>query len=605
MHNDPARSPRLDIASWTVAADETPDGRWYVRPNLGLGSYASTLTERLEYWAQRVPERIFLADRKGRSEWRRMGYGEFRNRARSVAQWLLDRKLERDRPIAILSGNDLEHAILAAGAMYCGIPYAPISPAYSLVSSDFQQLKHIFHKLSPQLVFAADGAAFAPALHAVIPPGAGLVVCDRAPDRPAVLFDELTSTPARAAVDDAQASTGPDSVAKILFTSGSVGAPKGVITTQRMLCSNQEMLRTVFRFLVEEPPVICDWLPWHHTFGGSHNVGLVLYNGGTMFIDGGKPTPGAFGESLRNLREVAQTAYFNVPKGFELLVDHLARDDHFREHFFARLRMAFFAGAGLAQHVWDAFDRVAIQATGARIPMLTGLGATETAPFALCASQMNRRAGVVGLPVPGVELKLAPMNHKLEARVRGPNVTPGFWSEPELTGAAFDEEGYYRMGDAVSFVDPQEPGAGFLFDGRLAEDFKLSTGTWVSVGPLRARFIRHAAPWVKDIVIAGHNRDQVTALIFPDPDEYAKLEEAGRARDVFEDLLREFARESTGSSNRITRAMVLRDGPSLDGGEVTDKGSINQSAVLKRRAELVERLYVHPTSEGVIECGDV
>jgi feruloyl-CoA synthase len=606
MHNQPASARSLDIASWTVAVENTADGRWYVRPRVELSSYAVTLTDRLDYWAEHTPDRIFLAERGGQGEWRTITYGEFRERARSVAQWMLRRKLTSDRPIAILSGNDIEHALFAAAAMHCGIPYAPISPAYSQVSSDLNRLRHILQRLSPALVFAADGAAFANAVRTVVLPEAGLVVCRNAlTDRRSVLFAEVVATPVTAAVDDARAATGPDTVAKILFTSGSTGVPKGVITTQRMLTSNQQMLRTVFRFFADEPPVICDWLPWHHTFGGSHNVGLVLYNGGTLYIDRGKPMAGGFEESLRNLGEIAPTVYFNVPKGYELLVQHLAADNAFRAHFFSRLRMAFYAAAGLPQSVWDEFDRLAIETTGARVPMLTGLGATETAPFALCAGQSNTRAGVVGLPVPGVELKLAPVNHKLEARVRGPNVTPGFWGEPDLTSAAFDEEGYYRMGDALTFLDPQDPAAGFLFDGRIAEDFKLSTGTWVSVGPLRTRFLVHGAPWVKDVVIAGHDRDEVTALIFPDPDQFARLEDGGRTRAVFEQLLRDFARQSTGSSNRIVRAIVLREGPSMDGGEITDKGSINQAAVLKRRAALVDQLYAVPIPEGVIECRDV
>ena len=606
MHTSPSSARSLDIATWGVSVDRSADGCWYVRPQAALGSYPATLTERMDYWAAHAPERVFLAERDGAGAWRTLTYAEFRERARSAAQWMLDRKLARDRPIAILSGNDIEHALVAAAAMYGGIPYAPISPAYSLVSSDLNRLRHIFRLLSPSMVFAADGAAFVTAISAVVPKESALVVGRNAPlRRGSTLFAELAATPATTAVDDAQAATGPDAIAKILFTSGSTGVPKGVITTQRMLASNQQMLREVFRFFADEPPVICDWLPWHHTFGGSHNVGLVLYNGGTLYIDRGKPMPGAFDESLRNLRAIAPTLYFNVPKGYELLVGHLAADGAFREHFFSRLRMAFYAAAGLPQAVWDEFDRLAMETTGARVPMLTGLGATETAPFALCASQSNRRAGVVGLPVPGVELKLAPVNHKLEARVRGPNVTPGFWGEPALTRAAFDEEGYYRMGDALAFLDADNPGAGFLFDGRIAEDFKLSTGTWVSVGPLRTKFLMHAAPLVKDIVIAGHDRDEVTALIFPEPGEFARLEAGGETRAVFERLLAEFARRSTGSSNRIARAIVLSEPPSLDGGEITDKGSLNQAAVLKRRAALVEQLYATPVPEGVMECKQV
>lgn len=490
------------------------------------------------------------------------------------------------------------------GAMYAGIPYAPISPAYSLISSDFCRLRHILDLLSPALVFASDGALFERAIRALLPPETPLLVGKHAPPgRHVELFSRFASTPATAAVEHAHAAVGPDSTAKILFTSGSTGVPRGVITTHRMLCSNQAMLRAVFPFFAEEPPVICDWLPWHHTFGGSHNFGLVLYNGGTLYIDRGKPTPGAFEESLRNLRASAPTVYFNVPKGYELLVPHLAKDTKFREHFFSRLRMAFFAAAGLPQRIWDEFDHLAVETLGVRIPMLTGLGATETAPLALCATKENRRSGVVGLPVPGVHLKLSPVNGKLEARVRGPNVTPGFLGDEALTRGTFDDEGYYRMGDALALIDPRDPRRGFLFDGRLEEDFKLSTGTWVSVGPLRAALVLQGASWVKDAVIAGRDQDEVTALIFPDPDQLALLEASGRTRAVFETLLRDFATLSTGSSNRILRAIVLREAPSLDAGEITDKGSVNQSAVLKRRAHLVERLYTCPYSPDVIVVG--
>jgi len=512
--------------------------------------------------------------------------------------------MTRERPIAILSGNDIDHALLAVGAMYCGIPYAPISPAYSQVAGNLERLMHVMDVLAPGLVFAANGDAFAHAIREVVPRDAELVIGEDAPvDRASTPFETLVAAHPTSAVDQALAAIAPESVAKILFTSGSTGVPKGVITTHRMLCSNQEMLRTLFPFFNRQPPVICDWLPWHHTFGGSHNFGLVLYNAGTLYIDRGKPMREAFDESLRNLREVAPTVYFNVPKGFELLVEHLKADSHFREHFFSRLQMAFYAAAGLPQHIWDAFDGLAMDTVGRRIPMLTGLGATETAPMALCARPDNRRAGVVGLPVPGVELKLTPVNEKLEACIRGPNVTPGFWREPELTRGSFDEEGYYRMGDALTFVDMQDPARGFRFDGRIAEDFKLSTGTWVSVGPLRAHLIQHCAPWVRDVVIAGHDRDEVTALIFPDSESYARLEASGRAREVFAGLLGDLGRQSTGSSNRIVRAMVMTDGPSAAAGEVTDKGSLNQRAVLRHRAEIVEQLYANPAPREVIVAG--
>jgi feruloyl-CoA synthase len=408
-------------------------------------------------------------------------------------------------------------------------------------------------------------------------------------------------------VNSAHARVTADTVAKILFTSGSTGEPKGVINTQRMLCSNQEMLRTVFRVLADEPPVICDWLPWNHTFGGNHNFGLVLYNGGSLYIDGGRPMPGAFDETAKNLREISPTIYFNVPKGYEMLVQRLREDPRLRESFFRRLKMNFYAAASLSQSVWDDLDAIAVQECGERIRMLTGLGMTETSPFAISASTGTSRAGFIGLPVPGVELKLAPVGDKMEVRYRGPNVTPGFWRQEGLTQAAFDDEGFFRSGDAVRFFDPASPAEGLLFDGRIAEDFKLSSGTWVSVGPLRAKFISHFAAYVKDVVIAGHDRGDITALIFSDSDACNPLCAAGETpadsvavRVMFQSLLRSFAEASAGSSHRIERAVVLFDPPSLDAGEATDKGSINQRAVLRNRASLVEDLYSSPAPAHII-----
>jgi feruloyl-CoA synthase len=588
----------VDILSWEVGVDRHPSGSLYIRPLHALGEYPIKLTDRLDSWATLQPERIFLAKRVPSGEWCKLTYREFRSGARCIAQWLLNRGLTPEEPVVILSGNDLEHALLGVGAMYAGIPYAPISPAYSLLSADFGKLRQIVELVTPGLVFAADGAKFERAIQAVVPAGTDVVVTANPPaGRPARLVADLLGTPVAESLDRAGERITGDTVAKILFTSGSVSSPKGVINTQRMLCSNQEMLRTVFREFVETPPVICDWLPWNHTFGGNHNFGLVLYNGGTFYLDDGQPVEGAFEETARNLREISPTAYFNVPKGYEILVRYLRREPALRERFFSRLKMTFYAAAGLSQHVWDALDELAAGTCGERIRMLTGLGATETAPFALCASKDVSRAGIVGLPVPGVEMKLCPVGEKLEVRVRGPNVTPGFWRQPHSTRAAFDEEGYYRLGDAVRFIDEDDPGRGFLFDGRIAEDFKLSSGTWVSVGPLRTRFILHFAPYVKDVVIVGQDRDDVTALIFPDVDECRRLP---GVHEHFEALLTSFAKGSTGSSNRIARAIVLSDPPSIDAGEITDKGSINQRGVIEHRASQVEELYAESSPTHVI-----
>ncbi|MDE2574090.1 MAG: feruloyl-CoA synthase [Rhodospirillales bacterium] len=588
------------------------DGAILVRPTRPLRAYPARLTERLEHWARVAPDRVFLARREQGADWRRVTYAQAYAQTRALGQALLDRGLSAERPLAILSGNDIEHALLGLACLHVGVPYAPVSTAYSLISTDFSKLRHIVNLLTPGLVFAADGAAYGPALRAVVPPGIEWAVHANPPQgRPATGFAELLATVPTPAVEAAAARVGPDTVAKFLFTSGSTGVPKGVINTQRMLCSNQAMLLEAFPVLAEEPPVIVDWLPWNHTFGGNHNVGLILNNGGTLYIDDGKPMPGGIEESIRNLREIAPTIYFNVPKGYEELVAYLEREPELARTFFSRVKMLFYAGAGLAQHVWDALERLAVATTGERIIMMTGLGATETAPFAIVTRPDCTGSGIVGLPVPGVELKLLPNGGKLEVRLRGPNIMPGYWRMPEVTQASFDEEGYYRIGDALAFVDEADWQKGFRFDGRISEDFKLSTGTWVSVGPLRAQLVQHLAPYVRDVVIAGHDADEVCILMLPDlaacaascPGAADPLSDA-RLRDELRGRLVALARASTGSSTRVVRAAFLRAGLSIDDGEITDKGSINQRAVLASRRALVERLYTRPLAADIISIED-
>jgi feruloyl-CoA synthase len=603
----PFRDVRLGPLDCVV---ERRGGSTYVRSPFPLAAYPDKITERLDYWAVHAPDRTMLAERGPNGEWRALGFAEFRTKVRSIAQALLRRGLSSDRPIAILSGNDLEHALLAHAAMYAGIPFAPISPSYSLVSSDFGKLKQIFKLLTPGLIFAADISKFEKAIDAVAPPDAELVSTRETPTRKTTNFQDLLETQETPEVDQAHASVGPDTVAKLLFTSGSTGTPKGVINTQRMLCSNQEQIGAAFEFLRDEPPVLCDWTPWNHTFGGNHDIGLVLYYGGSMYIDSGLPTTGRFAETVRNLRDISPTIYLNVPKGFELLVQHLDQDKALRESLFRRTRMMFYAGAGLSQHVWDELYRLEAETYGERIVMLTGLGSTETAPFAMVASPEICRSGVVGLPARGVETKLAPVDEKLECRFKGPNVTPGYWRQPELTEKVFDDEGFYRMGDALKWVDSSNPRKGLFFDGRVAEDFKLVTGTWVSVGPLRARIIQHCAPYVRDVVVAGRDRDDITILVFPDLEAAAKLAQGETeparivnhvdVRDRFHQLLEDVARMATGSASQIKRAVLLSDPPSADAHEVTDKGSINQRAVLDHRAELVEELYLDPPPAHVL-----
>ena len=506
----------MSVARADTAVRRGAGGAVYLRSRHELGPYPDRLTERLAHWADRAPERVFLAQRTASGEWRTLTYAETLAAVRRVAQALLARRLSAGRPVVILSGNGIEHALLALASMHCGIPYTPLATAYSLQAREYGMLREILTRLEPGLVFAAEGALYERALGAVVPGETELVVSASAPEaRRATPFAELAASVATGAVDDAHRATGPDTIAKILYTSGSTGRPKGVVNTQRMLCSNQAMLESVFPFLTEEPPVLCDWLPWNHTAGGNHNFGIVLYHGGTLYIDEGRPLPGAFDATVRNLREVSATAHFTVPRTYELLLPYLRSDRALRERFFARLKLLFYAAAGLTQRMFDELTAMAVETCGCELLWVTGMGATETAPFALCTGRAGAWAGFVGFPVPGLELKLAPEGEKLEARVRGPNVAPGYWRDPALTGAAFDDEGFYRLGDAMRFVDPDDPARGLVFDGRLAEDFKLSTGTWVHVGPLRARIVASGAGLVEDAAIAGHDRGFVAALVFP------------------------------------------------------------------------------------------
>jgi feruloyl-CoA synthase len=605
---------RVDLLVSKLIVDRRPDGTIYLRSEGELAAYPDKLTEKLDYWAKAAPDRVFMAARDEKGAWRKITYAEMRTNVRRIAAALLTRKLTAEAPIAILSGNDLEHAMLGLAANYIGIPYVPVSPAYSLVSEDFGKLRHIFKLLTPGLVFAADGKMFGRALSEIVPADVEVIVTRNAPGgRAATSFSELLAGEDTPAVDQAHAKVSPDTIAKILFTSGSTGQPKGVINTQRMWCSNQEMIRTSLAYFKNEPPVILDWAPWHHTAGGNSDVGIVLYNGGTFYIDEGKPAPGAIEATVRNLREIAPTWYFNVPKGFEALLPYLRNDAQLRENFFSKLKVLWFAGAAISQPVFDEMKELAAKTIGERIMFLTGLGSTETAPYAFGRMFEAADPTNMGLPAVGTVAKLVPAEGKLEARLYGTHITPGYWRQPELTAKAFDEEGFYKLGDALKFADPNDPQKGLLFDGRIAEDFKLSTGTWVSVGPLRARIMNRFAPYVRDVVLAGLNENEVTALAIPDvaairalhPELDAKLSDAELlasepVRAKVQELLNQFIDESTGSSNRIARMILLDEPPSLDAGEMTDKGSINQRAVLARRANLVKELYANPPSSRVI-----
>jgi len=603
-----------------ASLERLPGGALLVRPDEPLEAYPRVLTDRVAHWAALDPGRLCAAKRDAHGGWRRLSYAQVFSAVRSLAQALIDRHLSPERPVAILSENDLEHLLLMLAGQHAGIPTAHLSPVYSLVSTDFGKLRHALGLLTPGLVFAASGERYARAVEAVVPDETEVVVTHAPMEgRRCSPFADLLATVPTPAVDAAHAGIDPDSAAKFLFTSGSTGVPKAVINTHRMICSNQQMILQVFRFLEDEPPVLVDWLPWNHTFGGNHNIGIALYNGGSFYIDDGKPGTGSFGDTIRNLKEISPTVFFNVPRAYEDLLVQLRTDRKLCEMFFSRLRFLFYAAAGMSQPVWDAYRALAVEACGERIIMATGLGATETSPMAIQTTWETDHAGVIGIPVPGVEIKLAPRENKLEARVRGPNVTPGYWRQPDLTARAFDEDGFYMLGDAVRFIDPANVNKGFLFDGRFAEDFKLASGTWVSVGPLRARILAHFAPLVRDVVIAGHDRDEIGMMVFAElgacrglcpgipadaPSEHVLRHQQVRAR--FRALLRGFALTSTGSSNRVTRALLLEEPPSLDAGEITDKGSLNQRVVLERRAALVERLYCAEPDSGILtlESGD-
>jgi feruloyl-CoA synthase len=559
----------MKLAPRKVLLDKRADGSMLMRSPQALGSYARCVTEWLVHWSDKAPERVFLAERSAAGDWKRLRYREAYGAVRRLGQALLDQQLGAERPVAILSDNSIDHALLSLGAMHVGVPVAPISPAYSLMSKDFGKLKAIFELLEPGLVWAADPQKFGPALEAV---GA----------KSASVAQMLEVNPG-STLEREFAKVTSNTTAKILFTSGSTGMPKGVINTHRMLCSNQQMIAQAWPFIEDRPPVVVDWLPWNHTFGGNHNFNMVLRNGGTLYIDGGKPVPGLIETTARNLAEVAPTMYFNVPRGFDLLLPFLEKDAALRRNFFRELDMLFYAAAALPQNLWDRLLELSKQEQKAPA-MLSAWGSTETAPLATSVHFKMERPGVIGLPVAGCELKLVPAADKLEVRVRGPLVTPGYYKREDLTRAAFDEEGFYRIGDAVKLADPADPAKGIVFDGRVAEDFKLGTGTWVHVGALRVKLIAAGDPIIQDAVITGHDRDEIGALVF--------LSSAAKGADIKDKLTQILKRfEAEPSSTRITRLMVMSEPPSIDANEITDKGYMNQRAVLERRAALVQKLY--------------
>jgi feruloyl-CoA synthase len=592
-------APESLFAPPRVIADRCPDGTIRLRSAVPLQDYARCVGEWLEHWAVQTPERIFLGERMSvDAPWRTVTYAGALQQVRAAASWILAQGLSERHPLAILSDNGIDHALFTLAAMHVGVPASAISPAYSLLSKDFDKLRHMIELLDPGAIYVGAEQPFAKALAAIKPLHRARIVASTGDT--AIAFRTLASTPEDAAVAGAFASVTPDTIAKFLFTSGSTGTPKAVINTQRMLTSSQKAKAQTWTFLDQARDfVILDWLPWSHTFGANHNFNLVLRNGGTLYIDGGKPVPGLFATSLANLRSVMPSVYFNVPRGFDMLIAALAADDALCRRFFSEVKFAFYAGAALPQNLWDAMTRLSVKAVGRSLPMVSAWGSTETSPLATDCHFQADRSGNIGVPTPGTELKLVPSGDKLEVRVRGPNVTPGYWKMPDLTARAFDDDGFYLIGDAVKFADPDHPDRGLFFDGRVAEDFKLSSGTWVSVGALRVAGIAALAPLAQDIVLTGHDRDSVGFLVFPNlaacrahsglPDtaELAEVIANTKVREAITEGLKRLKAVGGGSSTYATRALLLAEPPSVDEGEITDKGYINQRAVLTRRAAAV------------------
>ncbi len=564
-----------------VAVDQLPrvGGGFVLRSSAVAPEHARCLGDELVRWAAATPQRTFLAERAG-DDWRRVSYAEALRIVRSLAQGLLDCGLSATRPLAILSGNSIDHALLALAAMHVGIPVAPLSPAYSLASRDHARLRALIEVLAPGGIYA-ESVAFEPAIAAV---GGNVPVLDVA---------ALAKGAPTAAVDRAFAGVHGDTIAKVLFTSGSTGMPRGVVNTQRMLCSNQAALACGWPFLRARPPVIVDWLPWSHTFGANHNFNLILTHGGTLYIDGGKPAPGAFDETVRNLREIPSTIHFNVPRGFDMLVGQLETDPALRATFFRELDVMFYAAAALSPATWSRLEAVA-RDEGADVAMVSAWGSTETSPLVTQVHFPIARAGVIGVPIPGVELAFVPSGDKLEMRVRGPNVTPGTWrAGGGVDAIPLDELGFYAMGDAGKLDDDAAPERGVVFDGRTSENFKLTSGTWVHVGELRIALVAACSPRIADAVITGHDRDEICALVVPAPGQTVDA----HYRDELARALGRLNETRNSSSTRIARLLVLDEPPTIDAGEITDKGYVNQRTMLTRRAALVDQLYTPRSSD--------
>jgi len=613
----PVKAPFRKVA-WLprdIAVERRPDGVIVLKSRTPLDPFEPHIPASLAKWAAARPDHTWLAQRKGpERQWRKVSYAEAKRTVDALTQALLDIKVRDGGPVAILSANSIEHALITQAAMQARLPAAPVSPAYSLMSQDHAKLRYIFDLIKPAVVMVQDGPAYAKALAALDLAGVTVIHVDRpAPGVASRAFADLAATPVTSAVADSIARITPDTVGKLLFTSGSTGMPKAVINTQRMMCANARMMMQVRpRTTDGSETVYLDWMPWNHTMGGNALFNPVLTEGGTLYIDEGKPVPGMFDETLRNLREVSPTYYANVPAGYAMLAAAMEKDEALCRTFFKNLDLLAYGGARLPDDLYDRMQALAVRTTGHRLVFYTGWGSTETAPTSTGTYWDTERVGLIGLPFPGVELKMVPNGAKYELRLRGVNVMPGYYGRPDLTAAAFDEEGFYKIGDAGVFVDPEDPAKGLIFAGRVVEDFKLTTGTFVHVGSLRTDAIAAASPVVHDALVAGEARPYVGLLAWPNLDACRRLigdmaasmetvahHPVVRAR-LREGLAAHNAACHGASSMRVARALLMAEPPSIDGNELTDKGYINQRAGLERRAALVERLYADPAASDVI-----
>lgn len=590
------------LAPPRTLCERRPDGSLLLRSPEPLGEHARCIGEWVERWAAETPEALALAERDAGGDWRRLSYGELRRQIGALAQSLLDLDLPPGRPVVVLSDNAVDHALLLLAAMHVGRPVCTVSSAYSRLTKDHTKLRGILKALQPGLVYAADQAVYGAAIEAC-DVDAPVLYSRGASNAPGALdFGTLLQAEETAAVMDAFRAIEPDHHAKYLLTSGSTGHPKVVINTHRMLCANQQMIAQTWRFLRHTKPVLLDWLPWSHTFGANHNFNLVLAHGGALYIDEGRPAPGLIEKTVKNLREVKPTLHFNVPRGLDMLLPHFEADHDLARDAMSRLQLIFYAGAALPPASWQRLESIASKVRDTPLWLTTSWGSTETSPAATSAHWKLEGAGNIGAPLPGVELKLVPdrnaVGEKLEIRVRGVSVFPGYRDAPELTAAAFDDEGFYRIGDAGFLADAERPERGVMFNGRVAEDFKLGSGTWVSVGTLRVKLVSAFAPYAQDVVLTGHDRDQLGALVFPSPAAAAADPQVVAA--AIRDALDRLRAEGGGSSQCPARVMLLTEPPSADAGEITDKGYVNQRAVLARRAHEVEVLYASPDDARVI-----